>query len=126
MGMSNVIDKIEGMSEAQAVAEGDPKNKIKDIIFRTLKDSIKGHIYVTIENGEETDEGFDYVFVNIECAGVKYNYRLSLRGKTYEMVTSNEDYAATLAYMIRDNYKEFLKNKFFVSEKPKYKKKTQK
>lgn len=99
----------------------DIKTKVQGIIFKTLKNSIKGHIYVTIEEKNE-DNGCDSVFTNIKSFGINYTYRLALMGKTYEMIAENDDYAATLAGMIIDNFKEFLNTRFFIAEKPVYKK----
>lgn len=99
----------------------DIKTKVQGIIFKTLKNSIKGHIYVTVEEKNE-DNDYDSVFTNIKSFGINYTYRLALKGKTYEMIAENDDYAVTLAGMIIDNFKEFLNTRFFITEKPVYKK----
>lgn len=99
----------------------DIRTKVQGIIFKTLKNSIKGHIYVTVEEKNE-DNDYDSVFTNIKSFGINYTYRLALMGKTYEMIAENDDYAVTLAGMIIDNFKDFLNTRFFVTEKPVYKK----
>ena len=98
----------------------DIKRKVQNIIFKTLKDNVNGHVYVNVE--EKTDDvQVDSVFVNIGAFGIKYDYRMSLQGKTYEMVKESDDYAATLGLMILDNYKEFINKKFFEVNRKHYK-----
>lgn len=96
--------------------EKDPREEIQRIIFQTLKNKIKGHIFVKVEEKND-DVSVDSVFVSVICYGIKYDYRLGLEGKTYEMVSTNGDYAKTLALMIFDNYKQFIMNKIFINEK---------
>lgn len=96
----------------------DLKTKVQNIIFRTLKSNIKGFVKVNIEE-KTNDEENDAVLVNISSYGISYSYRLKLQGKSYEMCKESDDYAETLAYMFIDNYKEFITNKFFISEEQK-------
>lgn len=96
----------------------DLKTKVQNIIFKTLKSNIKGFVKVNIEE-KTNDEENDAVLVNISSYGISYSYRLKLQGKSYEMCKESDDYAETLAYMFIDNYKEFITNKFFISEEQK-------
>lgn len=97
--------------------EGNEKYVIQKVIHTTLKNKVKGHIFVKVEEKED-EKADDTLFVNINNNGISYTDRLTLVGDTYQMISESESYATTLALMILDNYKKFIELKFFIKEKP--------
>ena len=114
--------KNEVMSDVSTV-----EKKIESIVFNTLHEKIRGHIYVKMkEKVEETDIDKLFITINNSKYNINYTEELSLPGNTFEMVSQNDDYAKTLALMIFDNYKKYLDSKFYVLDRPRrypYKKK---
>jgi len=104
-------------NEENVTDEIDVKGLIQKIIHTTLKNKVKGHIFVKVEE-KENEKDDDTMFVNITNNGVSYTDRITLVGDTYRMVSENESYATTLGLMILDNYKKFIEMKFFIKEKP--------
>ncbi len=94
------------------------QKKIETIIFNTLKDRIRGHIYARMEE-KENEKDDNTLFINISNFGVKYTDRLTLPGDTFEMVAKSDSYAETLGLMIYDNFKKYLETVFFIQDKPK-------
>lgn len=97
--------------------EENEKYMIQKVIHTTLKNKVKGHIFVKVEEKED-EKADDTLFVNINNNGISYTDRLTLVGDTYRMISESESYATTLALMILDNYKKFIELKFFIKEKP--------
>lgn len=110
--MSEEIKTKEVMNNVSTV-----EKKIESIVFKTLKDKIKGHIFVKME--EKVENEVDTLYVKIESNNIVYTEYLKLPGNTFEMVSTNEDFAGTLGLIIFDNFKKYIDNKFFVQDKPK-------
>ena len=92
------------------------EKKIESIIFNTLKERIRGHIYIKMQ--EKTDEKeIDTLNISINNYGVSYTDSLKLPGDTYEMVSKSDSYAQTLALMIFDNYKKYIDTRFFIEDR---------
>ena len=94
------------------------EKKIESIIFNTLKDRIRGHIYARME--EKTDEkADDTLFINISNCGVVYTDRVVLPKTIFEMADKDDAYIQTLGLMIFDNFKKYIETVFFIQERPK-------
>jgi len=93
------------------------QKKIESIVFGTLKDRIRGHIYAKME--EKSDErDNDVLYININSNNLVYTEELQLPGDTFAMVSQSDSYAETLGLMIFDNFKKYVDSKFFVQNKP--------
>jgi len=93
------------------------QKKIESIVFNTLKSKIKGHIYAKMEE-KTSEDAIDTLYVKIESNGLVYTDRLQLAGDTFEMVSQNDSFAATLGLMIFDNFVKYINGKFYVQDKP--------
>lgn len=93
------------------------QKKIESVVFSTLKNKIRGHIYAKME--EKTNENdIDTLYININSNGIIYTEQLKLPGDTFEMVSQSDSYAETLALMVFDNFKKYIDGKFYVQDKP--------
>lgn len=93
------------------------EKKIESIVFKTLKDKIKGRIFVKMEDKAEGE--VDTLYIKVESNNLVYTEYLQLPGNTFEMVSTNEDFAGTLGLIVFDNFKKYIDNKFYVQDKPK-------
>ena len=110
---TTVVKKKEVMNDTSTV-----EKKIESIVFNTLKDRIRGHIYARME--EKTDEKApNTLFINISNCGVVYTDRVILPDSIFDMANTDPAYIQTLAMMIHDNFKKYIETVFFIQERPK-------
>lgn len=93
------------------------QKKIESVVFSTLKNRIRGHIYAKMEEKAD-DKDIDTLYININSNGIIYTEQLKLPGDTFQMVSQSDSYAETLALMIFDNFKKYIDGKFYVQDRP--------
>ena len=97
------------------------EKKIESIVFNVLKNKIRAHIYVKMEDKtNETD--INTLHINITSYGVVYDEELKLPDNVFEMISQNEGYGRTLGLMVLDNFKKYIDTIFFIQDSKPYKK----
>lgn len=97
------------------------EKKIESIIFNVLKNKIRAHIYVKMED-KTSETAINTLHINITSYGVVYDEELKLPDNVFEMISQNEGYGRTLGLMVLDNFKKYIDTIFFIQDSKPYKK----